>query len=441
VLNQKNQLIEQSCERYNIKVLHFDIIGITDNIFEPGELINIKNINIINTGGLTLPEGCVLTFSSPILLESKEIHLKSLKPKEEINLSDQISCRIIDRKVSEKSNLFDIRSTVKLLDRTFEDSILVKKIKVEYPIVITEMESPKEIGKGEEGILKFKISNISSISYGSETTHGDIEFKIIHDERIKPKENFALKGSIPLINSGDFFTKEIEFNLDKWELEFYEKVEWSIELYLRGKLIEKQFQKIKVFPSFVTPNPQDDILFITDSEMLQDEFLIYISIFEGLGLQYNVWDISNYNGKLFHFSNEIKGISFDEETKKRHENTWVDKYRGKCIFYPISIPEDMKKLSSKDILSHFKEGEEDFDSGIVFIAESTPKQILHYLFQDIEVSTFENEEFCENFIIGEPDSIQMKSRALSNFNYILKERNNGRYSLQISKSHLYVSWK
>jgi hypothetical protein len=93
----------------------------------------------------------------------------------------------------------------------------------------------------------------------------------------------------------------------------------------------------------------------------------------------------------------------------------VDKYRGKCIFYPISIPEEMKKLSSKDILSHFRDDQEDFDSGIVFIAESTPKQILHYLFQDIEVSTLENEEFCENFIIGEPDTTQMKARALSNF--------------------------
>ena len=188
-------------------------------------------------------------------------------------------------------------------------------------------------------------------------------------------------------------------------LNFYKR---NVELYLRGKLIEKKSQNIKVFPSFSPPESTDDILLITDSEMLQEEFFIYINIFEGLGLKYNVWDISKYNG-----------LSFDKDNNERHSLTWIDKYRGKCIVFPISCKDELKDyLNSNDIISHFvnideNDEIEDFDSGVVFIGEISPKQILINLFEGIELISLENEEFSDNFFVGEPTIDSMKLKAKS----------------------------
>jgi len=235
LIDENEKIIEQSNEKYNLKMINFDIIGLTDNdIYEPGESISFQNIKIKNTGGLTLPEGSILTFESSILLfdSNNEFLLPSLKPNEEIFIKEisSIFCKIIDKKDLEKPKQFEIKSSIKLLNRSFKDSILIKNIKVEYPIIISELNSPKEIGKGEKGLISIKFSNISSISYGNEN-NSDLKFKIILDEGIISEEDDQDLNNPQIfeqnlnLSKNENFKKEIEFKLDE-SLEFFEIVQW-----------------------------------------------------------------------------------------------------------------------------------------------------------------------------------------------------------------------
>lgn len=140
-------------------------------------------------------------------------------------------------------------------------------------------------------------------------------------------------------------------------------------MYLRSKLIESKDTLIKVIPNY-NPKNESDLLFIIDSELPKPEFLLYIRVFEGLGLTYNIWNSSIFNG-----------ISIDKEKKMKHLNSWVGKYFGKCIIFPFNDPSKLNDFDPIDIINHFKESKE---SGLILVGDIRKNDVIQYILQETE---------------------------------------------------------
>lgn len=142
LMNQENQIEEQGNHIFNVKLIDFEVKALTDDgIFEPNESFKIENIKIQNSGDLSLPEGCLLSFHSKSLVEfeTKEMKLPKLKGKEEIILKQVFYGKIIEKQQNIGEKYYDeitISSSITLLDIEFQDSILSKKFIIQYPIIV-----------------------------------------------------------------------------------------------------------------------------------------------------------------------------------------------------------------------------------------------------------------------------------------------------------------
>jgi hypothetical protein len=190
------------------------------------------------------------------------------------------------------------------------------------------------------------------------------------------------------------------------ESDFYEKHKWTVELYLRNQLIDKQSGMIQVVPSFNPNMIEEDALFILCSSPTSHLFGSFRKIFDTLGL-YNVnyWDAERYHG-----------VSIDNRTNAQHEQTWVDRYCGKLvIIYAERFSQVLEQVSSIDIMSHFKNQEA---SGMLLITQdmnSISSEMDDYLLcngrdtfdEQFKVKDVNDYEFVDWFRFGTPNSSTM----------------------------------
>ena len=135
-----------------------------------------------------------------------------------------------------------------------------------------------------------------------------LKFIITFDQRMIVHSEPALNGfnaieeDIPLIQSGSSYQRNFQVELGDLA-QFFELVPFTVSIYLRGKKIENIQSSIRLTPNYFPTVPGEhnyDILLFTDKQIIREEFLGYIKIIEGLGLNVNIWDIERY-GKLEKF--------------------------------------------------------------------------------------------------------------------------------------------
>ena len=403
VSSSKGDILYESPTRYDVQITSYDVVSIIDDgIFEPNEQILVSRCCVINNGGLPLPSGATAFMSSTQTIKfvptRYELPNDQMFPNQSFVIPITYHGRIFDQPPPNVPGPFvssaEFHSCVELLGRPFEKSFLCTKLTVQYPVKLSYLRSAKSAGQGEVIVLEIGVKNISKMPYGDCPGSGGKVFLQMHlDARLilvgsanmntssipytvtyDPNMCDSLYIQLHHIPAGQTVNVQVTIQMESCA-ELFDWCLWQADLYLRGKMIEYNFDKIRITPLYIPQEPTADVLMITDNTITRKEFVFWQKVFEILKLSVDYWDAVYYNG-----------ISVDQATNTRHQSSWEGRYKGKLILYPHCR---LDLLWSSDIVRHFhgpgyQEGPlKDFNSSmIVFLQDSQSKQRQSDQFHD-----------------------------------------------------------
>jgi hypothetical protein len=415
---RSGHIIESSTYKYNIKVLGFELFGVTDDgVFEPDEQVVLKDVVIMNDGGLTLPEGSYLKINETTTFQPAEpyIPIPSIKPGASVKLNN-IYGYIGSAPNASRSEFYQSESTLsihaELLGRHFDDSVYSRTVPIHFPVHVAKVNYPTQLAREQQGSFSVDFLNLSTLPYGNQSEYGSLEYRIIVDPRLKivsEASQHVIEGSIDYLNPGNNYSHQFDAVMDS-DTDYFERLDVRIELLLRGKLIEIQERQVRCCPTFIPMLDDDsskemfDVLFVTNRHITRLEYQLYERALRLLGLRFNVWDIEHYNG-----------LSYEEKMNVRHSITWVNQFQGKLILMPMSQTDDeIWHISPQDIFSHFQsdlvhvaspdDGSDttsSADSGIVLIG-GNPSRMLSYLFSGCPETEIPKKDLIGTFLVKTP---------------------------------------
>ena len=358
----------------------------------------VSAVMLYNSGGLPLPSGPIASFPSTRTVKFEPIHyeLPAVAPREVFTIPVTFCGWIFDQPSPNDPGPFissaEFDPRIELLGRPFEKTILHQKLVVQYPVKLAYLRCSEHLGRGEVSTLDIGIRNISSMLYGScEGSGGKVHLQIHLDARLipigainaglsavpytvthDPNIRDSLYVQMTIIRPLETLDVQINFQMES-RAELFDRCFWQTDLFLRDKMIEYNFEKIRVSPFYSPHNA--DVLMITDSSITRKEFVFWQRILETLNVTVDFWDTDRYNG-----------FSVDQQTNTRHEVSWCGRYAGKMILYPHA---DLNLLCGIDVIQHFHGDKhrdqplEDLDSSLLlFMRTSQAHGRRASLFQD-----------------------------------------------------------
>ena len=394
VCSPDGQILHQAGTRYEAHVTDLKVTSaIDDGIFEPNERIAISGVLVTNSGGLPLPGGtqALIPSTNTINFEPTRFTFPiDLLPSQQYIIPVTFYGRIFDQPPPSEPGPFvssaQFATRVELLGRPFMKSYLLQELPVQYPVKLVSLRCNENMGRGEVNIFEIDVHNISSMPYGTcAQSGGEVTLQLHLDARLAPvgfasiaTENppymvtydrsarDSLYVQIHEIPPGKMVTVQIVVQMD-CQAELFERCYWQADLCLRGKLIEYNFQNIRVSPFYIPKEPPADVLLVTGPSVSRKEFVFWQSILETLEVTADFWDISRYNG-----------LSLDSQTNARHPVTWEGRYTGRVIVYPHC---NLQLLLGIDIARHFhgadfrESDREDLGSGMILFLPEPPPQV------------------------------------------------------------------
>ena len=321
----------------------------------------MSGITIVNDGGMFLPFGaeCFIPSTPSINFEPTHFTIPEILSGSSYVVPVTYYGRIFDEPPPNRPGPFvskaEFTTRIDLLGRPFERSFMTQVLEVQYPIKLAYMKCPETLGPGEVGTFEIGIQNISRLPYGGhEGSGGKVVLQVHFDQRIVPVAT-ANVGLSPVpytvthdptvrdstyiqmheIPPGQTVNVNVIVQMDS-QAELFDHCLWQVDVYLRGKLIEYNFQKIRISPIYAPSDPAADVLMVTGSSISRREFVFWQHILDGLNVSVDFWDTGHYHG----FS----------ATNARHEVTWEGRYSGKMILFPHA---DLQMLHGIDIVHHF----------------------------------------------------------------------------------------
>ena len=391
VNTRDGQILHKAGTRYEAHVTKLIVIsGIDDGIFEPNERIAVSGVVVTNTGGLPLPSGtqALIPSTDTIKFEPTRFTFPTqILPNQEYVIPNAFHGRIFDQPPPSEPGPFVSSATfatrVELLGRSFLQSRLVQTIAVQYPVQLASIRCNENMGRGEVNLFEIDVRNISSLPYGKcPRSGGSVTLRLHLDARLIPvgpaspaaqsppytvTYDHSARDSLCVqmheIAPGKVVTVQVAVQMES-QAELFERCYWQADLCLRGKVIEYNFQNIRVSPFYIPTDPPADMLLITGPEISRKEFVFWQRILETLEVTVDFWDVSHYNG-----------LSFDFQTNTQHPVTWEGRYAGRTIVYPHC---NLQFLLGIDIACHFhgsdlREGDrKDLGSGMVLFLPTPP---------------------------------------------------------------------
>ena len=375
VNSSDGNVLHQSETRYDAEIISFKVDSANgDGIFEPNEQILVSNVVVVNSGGLPLPPGATafLPSTKTVKFEPTRFELcDQIYPGQSFTIPITYHGRIFDQPPPNAPGPFVSSATfhprIQLLGRPFEKSFLQRKLTIQYPVKLAYLRSPENLGRGEISVLEIGVKNISRLPYYGDGagSGGKVALRVHLDARIIPvgSANISLSDvpytitydprnrdsmyiQIHDIPPGQTVNIQVTIQMES-QAELLDRCFWQADLCLRDKLIEYNFERIRVIPFYIPQDPTVDILLITSETVSRKEFVFWQNIFQILGVTVDFWDTTRCNG-----------FSVDLQTNDRHEISWKGRYKGKLILYPHT---DLKLLWGADIVDHFH-GESRSDS-------------------------------------------------------------------------------
>jgi hypothetical protein len=180
VYNDQLQLIEQSNTMYEPILRNFEMIPVVDDsILEPNEKVYFQNFQIENLGGLSVPEGSLITISTDGFDCFDGIVLPKIAPSSFFSPKDVLIASVKDFKNQNLEMPLNLSLEVKF--RIHVSNIIlstcVKIYECQYPIKIGANNSVTQLNQGALGKIQFMVENMSSFCYGNE--ENGISYKVI----------------------------------------------------------------------------------------------------------------------------------------------------------------------------------------------------------------------------------------------------------------------
>lgn len=397
--SKQGDVLQQAGTRYDVKVKHYKVTCENDdNIFEPNERIAINEVLVVNEGGLTLPAGSEVmmekTQSNTVNFESTRFTLPEIQPGKSFKVPIVFYGRINDQPPPATPGALkvsaDLTSRVELLGRSFSNAFHSKQVQVCYPVKFKQLNCNENVGRGEVTFLTIQIENISLKPYGTcKGSAGSIGVQVHMDARLIPiaYSNNA-NENLPYIvkydpNKRDSLFIQVKTILPKETLticlavqvdcdaELFDRCLWQATLCLRGKVIEYNFEKIRISPIYVHREPPGDILMVTGPDITLTAFNLWQRIFKILGVTVDYWDTTRYHGLSQH------------SNTNPHSSTWIGRYHGRLILYPYC---NLDLLHGSHIIQHFHGDQAerpDLNSGMILLMSPSPYRSVKFnRFQD-----------------------------------------------------------
>ena len=340
------------------------VSAIDDGIFEPNERIMVSGVCVVNSGGLPLPTGpqAFIPSTTTIKFEPTKFDMPEMPPNHTLEIPVTYCGRIFDQPPPNVPGPFVSSATfatrVELLGRPFEKSLFNQQLMVQYPVKLAYLKCSENLGRGEVSVIEIGVQNISTMPYGgSPGTGGRVALQIHLDARLIPVgAGTADAGTLPYtvtydpnirdsmfvelhaIPPGETVNVQVTLQMES-RAELFDQCLWQADLYLRDKLIEYNFQTIRVSPFYLPKDPAADVLMVTDQSITRKQFVFWQRILTLADVTVDFWDTSRYNG-----------FSIDTATNKRHTVSWEGRYTGKMIIYPYT---NLDLLWGIDIVRHF----------------------------------------------------------------------------------------
>lgn len=331
--------------------------AVNDAIFEPGQLVFLDSVSIVNSGAIPLPAGAILSLVSPdgSLVPTSSFELPQVPPDTRLIVNPKIVAQIRDAPPPTAPGRYQSKAAfstqLSMLGRTFPASFQASEIEVQWPIHFEQLQCPRQAARQERVILTAKIFNCSGLVYGNEARPVKINWTL--DNRFIPvRSDYAARvgvGQSIEINVEDLqpgqvagYSIEVEIADD---VDFYEQLHWSVGLLLRDRLIEISNSFVRIAGTYDVTQEPKDVLLITGSHTMRREYLHWKHLFNGLGAEIDIWDMT-YNF----------GISRDERTGERHQNSFLGRYNEKLIVFPVNTPKYFSLWNGADLIDHFFPG-------------------------------------------------------------------------------------
>ena len=348
-----------------------------NGFYEPGETITLKNLTVTNVGGSPTPEfQPVQLFMNSndkwIVSNGEELKLpKVLAPGESFTFKDSISFHLTEKDRTEEGLLRETdivrpRSRVTRVEREFTQFATgaQTKIKVQYPIEITPLESLASVAPGEAQMVMFRIKNISQQTIGQfnadqslrfahsvfrrtkgSTGEGDFVISSSKDGgAVSPKEGIerAIEGLKP--GAEIIVTTYVGFQEGA---DLYSEVNIQPELFLQSildpkniRLIHYEPYKLRVATAFKY-QPDADVLLIANHDLDKAALEALRATAAVKQLKMDIWDFSYYG--FFDFSHNVADYGAIFEA-----------YRGKTLMLlgnPVRYTTDGRKVRPQTLIS------------------------------------------------------------------------------------------
>ena len=406
ITEEDGKYIASAPTRFDAEVLSMKVTSASSlgDVFEPHQRIQVSDVVVVNSGGLTLPPGAIVSIPSTdtVRFEPTTYTLPKLEPSEQIVVPVVFRGRIVDEPSPNTSGPLEhtcqFAPRVELLGRPFDKSPKWS-LPVRYPVRLAYALGKKNVHQGEVTTLEVGVENLSSIPYGA--TGGSVLVHILLDPRLRPlglapsrdrdsadRSDFEVSYNPSRSNSvfvlvknilpGKTLTVPIVVRLEE-AVELGDRCRWQAEVYLRGKLIEYSFSVMRVAPSYSSARDSlsssssstsslqqqlADVLLIKSDALGEREERFWQRIFELLEVSYDYWDGSVRATRASSLQQLLP--PFRQE------------YRGKLIVHPHC---DLTKLTAEDIVGHFKSGDDaSCDSSMLLFTDSpAPDSLEQYI--------------------------------------------------------------
>ena len=395
IYSKEGKMLQQAGTRYDIQVKSYQVTcENNDNIFEPNERIAINDVLIANVGGLPLPAGAEVmmekTKSDTVNFEPIRFKLPEIQPGESMKVPTTFYGRINDRPPPNTPGTHGLKtaadfvSRVEIFGRPFSKSCLPQKLDVEYPVKLKLLRCNENVGRGEVTIFEVQVENISTQPYGTcQGSAGEVGIKIHMDARLIPvaqgnakdkhipynimydsTKQDSLYIQVTSIQPKETVTMHLAVQMDS-DAELFDYCQWQADLCLRGKVVEYNFEKIRISPIYIPRDPPGDILMVTSPDISHSTFVLWERIFRILGCTVDYWDTIRYHG-----------FSIDNSTESRHSISWLGRYHGKLIMFPHC---NLQFLTGSHIVQHFHgelDQRSDLGSGMILLLPPSPSPPL-----------------------------------------------------------------
>ena len=208
-----------------------------------------------NIGGLTLPSGSFLVFKDTpsVKFSSQPILLGEIRPGESVLIKEKYLGTIYDipevNRIGHYVGNATFSSRVELLGRPFLDSFVSTKINVQYPVRISSVVFPLQMGRGETKPVEVKLKNISNLLVSN------LQLKILVDEYIL-LENQDVSFKVEEIAPKSSFSISFSVKLGE-HCKFFQNYNFTVQLFYKNKLIEFCDLSIRVIPLY-HPNTEKE---------------------------------------------------------------------------------------------------------------------------------------------------------------------------------------